>query len=140
MIWEALGLVIAVVVFTLVALGVLTPPVIGDHSYRSGIIGSQLGGSGAMVGVCIYYLLHDRWILKDEKRLEQHKLKCYDERLQFIHMKAGYWPVIWSCYGCLILGVISAYFNIYVFFSLMACAYLLLIMELLLIWYYKKKY
>ncbi|MDQ0359475.1 hypothetical protein [Breznakia pachnodae] len=130
---------IALIVVIVVILNLFEPST-GDLHYNSFISGFQVGLTGSVTVACFAQAFRYYKISKDEEKLKIEKIKEEDERLQFIDAKTGGQPILWCAYVFIITGTISAYFNKYVFATLIVCAVFLAIMKIALHTYYSKKY
>lgn len=133
------GGMISLVLFILVITGVITPTSMNEQ-YDSFVAGFQGGLSGAICFACFAFAFHYYRITRDDTKLRNESIKESDERLAFIKLKSGSAQLIWAAYIFIIVGVVSAYFNGYVFATLIISSYLLLIMKIVLYTYYARKY
>jgi len=130
---------IAFMLCIVVLLNVFAPAMRNEH-YNSFVCGFQEGLSGSIAMVCFVQTYRYYKLLKDEEKMKVEKIKEEDERLQFIDAKTGGKPILWCAYVLIIVGTISAYFNMYVFATFIVCAMFLVFMKIILHVYYEKKY
>ena len=77
--------------------------------------------------------------LKDQEKLKQMYIKEHDERLQEIASKVGVAGLNIGV-SCMALGMLVAiFFNMTVFYTLLAATLFMVALKLILGWYYNKK-
>ncbi|MGX8850817.1 hypothetical protein [Amedibacillus sp. YH-ame10] len=109
------------------------------HFNEGFILGFQSGLILVMFVKSIVDIFSLTRTLKDERKIRLLYNKEHDERMQMINAKCGY-PLIQSIAMFLIfMAIIAGYFNIIVFYTLVAVVMLLLIVSALFRVYYSKK-
>lgn len=98
---------------------------------------------GGVIGIdllALCYMVRYRKALNDEVMLKKLYNKEHDERNQFIKQKAGF-PVMTAAGVILIIsGVTAGYMNSTVSYTMAACGIFVLLFQLVLKFYFLKKY
>lgn len=98
--------------------------------------------SGFMLGLAIvslFMLIKYRKLLKDDRGLKEAYLKETDERMILIRSKAGMPALLITSVIMIFAGIIAGYFNILVFYSLLAAGVCQLLLGVCLKFYYMHK-
>jgi len=94
----------------------------GDELSTGFIDGFQSGLLAAMMGLFVVFIIKYLLIYRDEKKLRLWYNHEKDERRQQIKLKAGGNLMIINSVILLFAGIIGGYFNVIIFYSVVACA------------------
>ena len=98
--------------------------------------------SGFMLGLAIvslFMLMKYRKLLRDERGLRESFNKETDERMILIRSKAGMPALLITSVIMIFAGIIAGYFNIIIFYTLLAAGICQLLLGTGLKFYYKHK-
>ncbi len=102
------------------------------------VIGFQFGLIFGIGILCLLQIIKLNIIIKDEKKIKILYNKENDERLKLIKSKAGMPMLMITSIIILIAAIISGYFNIIVFYTLVATAMSQLLIGMIVKLYYMK--
>lgn len=128
------------IVLILLLFGIFHMVVDSDSSAGNYISGFNMGICVGIQIVMAYYLGQYIRALKDETELKKLYIAEYDERTKFIEQKIGGKAVNFIIIGLGLATVISGYFSITVFFTLLATFIFSILVKLILKIYYSKLY
>ena len=98
------------------------------------------GGVISIDLLALFYMIQYRKALNDEMKLKNLYNREHDERNQFIKQKAGF-PVMTAAGVMLIIGGVTAgYINSTVSYTMAACGIFVLLFQLILKFYFQRKY
>jgi len=99
---------------------------------EGGVIGLDL--------VAMFYMVQYRKALNDDEKLRKMYNEEHDERTQFIRQRSGF-PVFTAAAAALIVGGVAAgYINSTVSYTMSACGIFIILYQLALKFYFKRKY
>jgi len=99
---------------------------------EGGVIGLDL--------VALFYMIQYRKALENDEKLKKMYNEEHDERIQFIRQKAGF-PVFTAAGVVMIVGgVVAGYISSTVSYTMAACGIFIILYQLVLKFYYKRKY
>jgi len=99
---------------------------------EGGVIGLDL--------VAMFYMIQYRKALENDEKLKKMYNEEHDERTQFIRQKSGF-PFFTAAAAALIVGgVVAGYINSTVSYTMGACGILIILYQLALKFYFKRKY
>jgi hypothetical protein len=112
-----------------------------EMGFLGGVVsGFQTGLLSAIMVIFIIISIRYLLIMKDEKKLKLMYNAENDERKIMIKQKSGGNVIIANSVIIIFAGIIAGYFNVIVFYSLVACGMFGIYFCLLLQLYYSKKY
>ena len=98
---------------------------------------------GGVIGVdlaAMVYMLKSRKALEDDEKLKKMYNEEHDERTQFIKQKAGF-PVFTAAGVMMIIaGLVAGYINSTVSYTMAACGIFIILYQIVLKFYFLKKY
>jgi len=99
---------------------------------EGGVIGLDL--------VAMFYMMQYRKALNDDEKLKKMYNEEHDERIQFIRQRSGF-PVFTAAAAALIVGgVVAGYINSTISYTMGACGIFIVLYQLALKFYFKRKY
>ena len=99
---------------------------------EGGVIGLDL--------VALFFMLRYRKALDDDEKLKKLYNEEHDERMQFIKQKTGF-PVFTAAGAVLIVGgLVAGYINSTVSYTMGACGIFVILYQVILKFYFSKKY
>ncbi|MFY9174285.1 MAG: hypothetical protein WAO24_02915 [Peptococcia bacterium] len=98
-----------------------------------------LGFGVGLLAVVIYYMNKYRRALKSEEKLQELYIEETDERQQYINAKIGGTGLNISILVIALAMLVANYFNLIVFFTLLATTMFLVIVKAVLLKYYSSK-
>ncbi len=90
--------------------------------------------------VMMFYVIKYRAALKNEEKLKELFIEENDERQKLIDAKIGRTGIVISAMFLLLAMVISNFFNQTVFYTLLAAVMFIVLVQLVLKFYYNKKF
>ena len=113
---------------------------IGTETFYDGFLTGFLGG--ALTGIeLIFIFLIARYTkaLRNEESLKKMYIDETDERKAYIRTKSGGWTMYITSVAVIIAGIVAGYYNMTVFFSLLAVGvFQLLIIGALKLYYFSR--
>jgi len=121
MLLMSLAIILATILLFMNSIKMVETPE-GEDLSTGFIDGFQSGLLAAMVGLFVVFIIKYLLIYRDEKKLKLWYNHENDERRQQIKLKAGGNLVIINSVILLFAGIIGGYFNVVIFYSVIACA------------------
>lgn len=134
------GLIYNIVILFLLVFGVFDMVTGSNEHITDYISGFNLGVCVGIQFVMLYYLGKYIAALKDESKLKELYISENDERSKFISEKIGGRAVNIIVLGFGLATVVSGYFNVTVFFTLLGALIFSVLVKFILKVYYNKKF
>lgn len=106
----------------MMGLGVWEFMLLEAGTHNNEILAFQLGIVVGIVFLSIMVLIRTCRILRDEKKIQEEYIRVNDERYKAIRGKAGVPIILITSILMVIAGIVAGYFNITVFWTLIAAA------------------
>lgn len=130
------ALVACTMIFLCVAACRIVPVQLGSEAENDFVAGFQLGLLCTLLISFLHNLLKYRKALKDEKHLKQLYYQENDERMCYINQQVGKSSMSILTVIMLIATIITGYFNIIVFYTMIAVTFFQAIIQIALKMYY----